>query len=472
MTIGGEPATGAGRMPVEDPALGAPFAEAPAGTTADLDRAVAAAVAAFPGWAGTDPDRRRELLLRCGAAVRAAVAELAGLLTAEQGKPLADAKAEVRLAADWFRHTAGLDLAAERVVDQPARRADLLRVPVGPVGAITPTNFPIILAVTKLAPALLAGNPVVLKPAPATPLSTLRMGQLLAEVLPAGVLNTVSGGPELGPAVVDHPQLRMISFTGSVPVGRAIAVRAAGSFKRVVLELGGNDACIVLPGAETGRIAPELFRLAMVNAGQFCAAIKRVYVPASQQAELVEGLAAAAGAAVVGDGRDPGTRLGPLVSGDGLARVHRLVTGAVAAGGRAVTGGEPLARPGHFYPPTVVTELPPGTGLEDDEQFGPVIPVLAYPDGDLAQAVARANGTGFGLGGSVWGDPVAAAPVAAALECGTAWINTHGELRPDLPFGGVGQSGVGVEYGYWGLLEYTRIKVVHARGRQPAPVPG
>lgn len=459
MTIAGRSVAGTGRMPVEDPALGVAFAEAPRCTPAELDAAVRAARAAFADWAGHDEQYRRVALLACGAALSAHVDEVAGLLTAEQGKPLRDARAEVALAADWFRHTAELSLRPQRLADEPAARISLTRVPYGPVAAIAPSNFPIILAVTKIAPALLAGNTVVLKPSPLTPLATLRMGELLGAALPAGVLNTISGAAELGPALTGHPHVRMISFTGSVATGRAIARSAAATFTPVVLELGGNDAAIVLPGADVAAIAREIFRRATANSGQFCAAIKRIYVSRGQERELTAALADAAAAARVGDGRLPDTDLGPLISRDAVARVAGLVAEARRAGARIVTGGEPLARAGHFYPPTVVTDLPTGTALELDEQFGPVLPVIAYAD--PAEAVARANGTQFGLGASVWGETSAARRVAEALDCGTVWLNTHGELRHDVPFGGVRCSGRGVEYGYWGLLEYTQIKVFH-----------
>ncbi|TDB74923.1 aldehyde dehydrogenase family protein [Micromonospora sp. KC723] len=460
MTIAGRPVRSPDRLPVEDPATATVFAEAPQCTAAQLDDAVLGAVAALDGWARAGEDRRRAALLACGSVLAQAAEEVAELLTAEQGKPLRQARAEVALAADWFGHTAELSLPQQRLVTEEATEVTLGRTPVGPVAAIAPSNYPIILAVTKIAPALLAGNTVVLKPSPVTPLASLRMGQLLAGVLPPGVLNTVSGDGDLGPALVAHPAVRMVSFTGSTRSGRAIARRAADSFKRVVLELGGNDPCVLLPGTDVGQVAGEVFRRATVNSGQFCAAIKRVYAPEGQVAELTEALRAAAEAAVVGDGRDERTDLGPLVSQAQLEHVRRLVDEAAAAGGRVVTGGAPLPRPGHFYPPTVVTDLPPGTALEQDEQFGPVIPVIGY--GDLDEAVARANGTRFALGGSVWGEPVAARAVAARLECGTAWINTHGDLRHDVPFGGLRESGSGVEYGHWGLLEYTHIKITHA----------
>ncbi|MGX4653367.1 aldehyde dehydrogenase family protein [Micromonospora sp. SCSIO 07396] len=465
MTIAGRSTRSPGRIPVEDPATADVFAEAPRCTSAQLDDAVVGAVDAFDAWSRSGADRRRAALLACGSVLAQAGDELAELLTAEQGKPLRQARAEVALAADWFGHTAelSLSLSRQRLVAEEATEVTLDRTPVGPVAAIAPSNYPVILAVTKIAPALLAGNTVVLKPSPVTPLASLRMGQLLAEVLPPGVFSTVSGDGDLGSALVAHPAIRMVSFTGSIRSGRAIARCAADSFKRVVLELGGNDPCILLPGTEVGRVAGDIFRRATVNSGQFCAAIKRVYAPSGQVAELTEALRAEAAAVTVGDGRDPGTDLGPLVSRAQLEHVHRLVDAAARAGGRVVTGGAALPRPGHFYPPTVVTDLPPGTDLEQDEQFGPVVPVIGYDD--LDEAVARANGTRFALGGSVWGEPAVARDVAARLDCGTAWVNTHGDLRHDVPFGGLRDSGVGVEYGHWGLLEYTQIKITHTLRR-------
>jgi acyl-CoA reductase-like NAD-dependent aldehyde dehydrogenase len=462
MTVGGMSVPGANTMPVEDPAQGTPFAEAPRCDRDDLRAAVAAASAAFPGWAACDEDDRRSVLLACGAALLAGRDEIADLLTAEQGKPLRDARAEVDLAAHWFAHSAELSLRPERLVDEPATQVSLTRVPIGPVAAIAPSNFPIILSVTKIAPALLAGNTVVLKPSPLTPLSSLRMTELLAEVLPAGVLNTVSGGHEVGAWLSGDPAIGLVSFTGSVAAGREIARTAAATFRRVVLELGGNDACIVLPDADVPAIAADIFRRATINSGQFCAAIKRIYVSQDQERELVESLRALAESVVVGDGRDPATDLGPLVSHAQRDRVVQFVDEALRAGARVVTGGTPPPRPGYFYPPTVVTDLPGGTALEEDEQFGPVIPVIAYTD--VEDAVRRSNATPFGLGASVWGEPTVALRVGRELVAGTVWINTHGDLRHDVPFGGVRCSGVGVEYGWWGLLEYTNLRVVHAAG--------
>jgi acyl-CoA reductase-like NAD-dependent aldehyde dehydrogenase len=451
-----------GRLPVENPATGQVFAHAAECSTGALDTVLARAGKAFHDWSRYTVPERRDLLLACGTALSDRAGELATLLTREQGKPLAAARGEVDLAADWFRHTAALTLAPESLVDEPGVQVAMDRVPYGVVAAIAPSNYPLILAVTKLAPALLAGNTVVLKPSPMTPLSSVLMAEVMSGVLPPGVLTVVVGDAELGQALVGHPDVALVSFTGSVGVGRRIAAAAAGRFVHTVLELGGNDPCIVLPDTSAAAVAERIFLGAMQNSGQFCAAIKRVYVPESQRHEFVEALSATADRTAVGDGMDPGTQLGPLVSRALVDRVTGLVDAARFAGARVYAGGTAPPGPGYFYRPTVVSDLPAGTGLERTEQFGPVIPVIGYTD--VAEAVARANATEYGLGASIWGDPVAARALAGELDCGTVWINTHGELRHDVPFGGTRNSGLGVEYGYWGLLEYTRIKVISVKG--------
>ncbi|MEV4080237.1 aldehyde dehydrogenase family protein [Nonomuraea fuscirosea] len=457
MTIGGRVTRGAATLPVENPALAKEFARAPAASTQDVDRAVDAAVAAFPGWSALSFAERAQLLRDCRTLLHRHVDELARLLTLEQGKPLADARGEAALAADWFGHTAALALPGEDLVNEPGALVSMEHVPYGAVAAVAPSNFPLILAVTKVAPALLAGNTVVLKPSEVTPLASLRMTELLGEVLPAGVCNSVCGGPATGAALTEHPEIGLVSFTGSVPAGRAIARSAADNFKRVVLELGGNDACLVLPGADVTALAPRIFAAAMVNNGQFCAAIKRIYVPAPDADQLTSALADLSAAARLGDGLLTGTEYGPLVSRAQLDRATALVAEARAAGARVFPGSRTPDLPGHFLTPTVVTGLPRGTRLEAEEQFAPVLPVFAYDT--VEEAVGRANGTEFGLGGSVWGDEEHAVSVATGLDCGTVWINTHGALRAEAPFGGYRSSGMGTEYGYWGLLEYARIKV-------------
>ncbi|MFD6909052.1 aldehyde dehydrogenase family protein [Streptomyces sp. NPDC060077] len=462
MSVAGVRVDTVGRLPVENPATGAVFAEAPDCTAAQLAEAVDAAAAAQPDWAALTEDERRSHLVECGKRLGAVTEEVARLLSAEQGKPLRAAVAEVELSAGWFCHTAELSLPVEELVRDTSCDITLSREPYGVVAAIAPSNFPIILAMCKVAPALLAGNTVVLKPSPQTPLSTLRIGEVLQDCLPPGVLNVVSGADALGEALTTHPGIRLISFTGSVETGRTIARHAASRFTPVVLELGGNDPAIVLPDADVDSVAPALFGAALANSGQFCAAIKRVYAPDALRERLTERLAELARQAVVGNGSDPATEYGPLISRAQRDRVAALVDAAAEAGARVVAGGSVPEGPGHFYPPTVVTDLPPGTALEVEEQFGPVVPVLGYADVD--EAVARANATAFGLGASLWGDERQARELAGRLDCGTVWINTHGELRHNVPFGGAKSSGVGVEYGYLGLLAYTRPKVLNVSG--------
>jgi acyl-CoA reductase-like NAD-dependent aldehyde dehydrogenase len=334
------------------------------------------------------------------------------------------------------------------------------------VAAITPWNFPVGLASWKIAPALRAGNTMVLKPSPFTPMSTVLMGEVLAQAFPPGVLNVVTGGDVLGAWMTSHPVPRKVSFTGSVATGKHVAQAAALDLKRVTLELGGNDAAIVLDGTNPSNVADAIFGGAFANCGQICSAIKRVYVHRSIVNELTDELAALAGAIVVGDGMNPATQMGPINNAPQFKRVRLLLEGALEAGATALAGGAPLDRPGYFMAPTVLGNVHEGLAVVDEEQFGPVIPVMAYDDVD--EAVQRANGTRFGLSGSVWSDdPERAGAVATRLECGTAWVNCHLAVAPELPFGGLKWSGIGVENGPWGLDEFTDIQVLHM-ARQPS----
>jgi acyl-CoA reductase-like NAD-dependent aldehyde dehydrogenase len=458
MTIDGRSVPGEERFGVVNPATGEVFAQAPACTRAQLDAAMEAAARAFPRWRD-DLDTRRKALGACAAAIQSNLAELAPTLTREQGKPLARATEELVGAAVWFRYTTSLEIPVEVVQDDAALRVEVRRRPHGVVGAITPWNYPVLLAVWKLAPALLAGNTVVLKPSPFTPLSTLRLGEILRDVLPAGVLNVVSGGDALGAWITEHPAVRKISFTGSVATGKKVAAAAAPDLKRLTLELGGNDAAIVLDDADPRAIAEKLFWGAFTNTGQVCSAIKRLYVHERVAQPLVEALSEVARAVRVGDGLEPGTQLGPLNNAPQFERVISLVEDARRRGARIVTGGAPRGGAGYFYPPTLVTEIAEGTALVDEEQFGPALPILVYRDVD--DAVARANRTMYGLSGSVWsGRPERAAQVAGRLECGTAWVNQHLAILPNAPFGGAKWSGLGVENGPWGLLGFTELQTV------------
>ena len=449
-----------GTLPVIDPALGEAFAECPNASPAQLDEAVAAAGRAFEQSQHSTCAERRALLEAIAARIEQNAPELAEIIVREQGKPLALAHMEVGGAVAWTRATAALELPVEVIEDRPGKRIELHRRPLGVVGSITPWNWPLMIAVWHIMPALRAGNAVVIKPSELTPLNTLRLVELIDEVAPLGLVNAVAGGGALGREISGHPGIHKIVFTGSTRTGQDIMRNAADTLKRLTLELGGNDAGIVLPGTDIGAIAEGVFGSAFLNMGQTCAALKRLYVHESQYEDMCRHLVAIAARQKVGNGLDEGTSFGPIQNRDQFERVCELVEDARAAGARILCGGEPLPGKGYFYPPTLVADIADGTRLVDEEQFGPVLPVIRYRDVD--EAVRLANASTNGLGGSVWsGDPEAARAVANRLECGTVWINGHAEVLPHCPFGGCKMSGFGVEFGLEGLLEYTRPQLLN-----------
>ncbi len=459
MTVDGKPAYGSGTRPVIDPATGEVFTEVPDCDRATLDQAVAASMRAFGSWSA-DLDARRAALLAASQLLKDNLAELQGLLTAEQGKPLGDAKIEVLGCARWLKTFANLELPRQILQDNERALVELVRRPVGPAAAITAWNFPLTLMCWKIGPALLAGCTVTVKPSPYTPLTSLRFGELLREVLPPGVVNVISGGDELGAWLTAHDGIRKISFTGSTPTGKRVLAGSSGDLKRVTLELGGNDAAIVLDDVDLDVVGDNLFWGAFGNAGQICAAVKRVYAPRSRYDEVVEALASRARAVSVGPGTEEGVKIGPLNNAAQRDKVAEMVASAVSAGARAAAGGSALDRPGFFYAPTVLADARAGMRIVDEEQFGPAIPVIAYDDVD--DAVTAANGSDYGLGGSVWSaDLDRAEAVARRLEAGSVWVNTHTALAPHLPFGGMKWSGIGVENGLWGVEAFTDLQVVH-----------
>lgn len=460
MTIDGDAVEGTQFFPVINPATGAAFAEAPECTKQQLDLAMEAAQRAFRSWR-QDEARRRQALRDCAAVVRANLDGLANILTREQGKPLQQSVTEVSITANYFEETAARLIPCDVLKDDDKERIEIRRKPFGVVAAIVPWNFPLLLAAWKIAQALLTGNTVVLKPSPYTPLSTLKMGQLLCDLLPAGVLNVVSGGDELGAAMTAHPAVQKISFTGSVATGKKIAQVAAPDLKHVTLELGGNDPAIVLPDVDPSQIAAKLFWNTFYNCGQICIAVKRVYVHETVYPQIVEALADQARQITMGDGLDPTSLMGPLNNRMQFERVISLVEDAKRSGGQMVTGGSPRPGPGYFFEPTIVTDISDGTRLVDEEQFGPVLPILPYHS--VEDALERANATHFGLGGSIWtNDLERGIDLAAQLECGTGWVNQHGALDSAVPFGGAKWSGIGYEHGSRGLEAYTQLQVVRA----------
>ncbi len=460
MTIAGELVGGDNAIDVTNPATGQAFAQAPDASRAQLDRAMDAAAEAYKTWR-LDEGKRREALGACAAAMQAAAPEIGRILTQEQGKPLADGIGEVMGGAAWFGLTAGLPLESEVLQDDEEKRIELHRKPLGVVGGITPWNFPIILAVWKIAPALLAGNTMVLKPSPFTPLSSLKMGEVLQSALPPGVFSVVSGGDELGKWICEHPTVRKISFTGSVATGKKIQETAAPDLKRVTLELGGNDPAIVLGDVDPKKVAEKVFEAAFANTGQVCVAVKRLYVDEKIYPTVLSEVAELAKGAKVGNGLDEGVKYGPINNWPQFERVRELVQDAKDAGAKVHAGGDVMDGDGYFFQPTVVSDIAEGTRLVDEEQFGPALPVM--PFSDLDDVLERANGTHFGLGGSIWtSDLERGMDLAKQLECGTGWVNQHLNLVPNAPFGGSKWSGIGYENGRWGLAAFTELQVINA----------
>ncbi len=459
LLIDGALVDGASEMDVINPANEEVLARCPRASQGQLDQAVAAAQRAFPAWRATPIAERKAKLLAIADAIQASAADLARLLTQEQGKPLGDATGEIYGAAAFFRYFTAVDLPVKVLDDSDSRKAEVHRRPLGVVGAIVPWNFPIILMAFKVPAALLAGNTLVLKPAPTTPLTTLKIAELIKDILPAGVLNVIADAGELGAAMTAHPGIRKISYTGSTATGKKVMAGAGDALKRITLELGGNDASIVLPGANPKEVAPKIFAGAFQNSGQVCIAIKRAYVHDSLYDAMCDELAELAEKAVVGDGLQQGVQLGPIQNKTQYERVLGIIESA-KQDGKVIAGGEPVAGPGYFIRPTIVRDIADGTRLVDEEQFGPVLPVIRFDDPE--EALKRANSSEYGLGGSIWSpDLDKAYDLATRMESGTVWVNKHADLAPNIPFGGAKGSGIGVELGEEGLAEFTQLQVIN-----------
>lgn len=462
LTVNGASQSSDDVLAVINPATGEPFIEVPSASLAQLDEAVEAAARAFRVWKATPLADRQAKVKEIGRIIENNIDELAELVMLEQGKPLANARGEIMASLRQVEVFGSIELEPEVLRDDENGKVVLSFDPIGVVGAITVWNYPFLAAMFKLIPGLVAGNAVIIKPSPYTPVSTLRLGELLQGVVPDGLVQVLAGGDELGRALVEHPGVQKISFTGSVPTGKAIMASAAGTLKRVTLELGGNDAGIVLADADPEVIGADLFWAAFSNSGQVCAALKRLYVPEDKLDAYCEAIAREAAKVVVGRGDQDGVTAGPVQNAAQLAQVQRLAKAAEEGGAQIVFQGEVPSGPGYWFPTTIVKGLKEGNDLVDEEPFGPILPILTYTD--LDDAIERANATDYGLGASVWtSDPDAAVPVAERLESGSVWINQHPVVTATIPFGGVKQSGVGVEGSILGLKAYTNPRVLNVK---------
>ncbi|HAW37197.1 MAG TPA: aldehyde dehydrogenase, partial [Erythrobacter sp.] len=426
----------------------------------ELDSAVAAARRAFTQWKKTTAEERQQVVQGIAAAIKENADELYRLLTSEQGKPHAQAQQEIYGAAGLAAAQSTLTLDDVINQDDDTRLSRTRRVPVGVVGGIVPWNFPIMMAIQKIVPALVAGCTIVLKPSPFTPLTTLRVAELIKDVVPAGTVNIITGEDTLGPLITEHPDIDKITFTGSTATGKKIMEGASGDLKRITLELGGNDASIVLPDADVQKVAEQLFWSSFSNAGQVCIAAKRIYIHEYIYDDLSKAIADYAKTVVVGDGSQQGTGVGPIQNKKQYERVLDLIQDAKDNGYKFLTGGDKdPSGTGYYVPITILDNPPEDARIVAEEQFGPVMPLMKFASVD--EVIERANNSEYGLAGAVWTkDTDKGVEIAEQLETGTVWINEFMQLSPFAPFGGHKQSGFGAEYGIDGLKEFTYPQVI------------
>jgi acyl-CoA reductase-like NAD-dependent aldehyde dehydrogenase len=459
MLINGELVGGVATLDVFNPATGAVFETCPRADEAQLNKAVAAAKAAFPAWSALTYAERAAKLEALADALEPRVEEFARLLTQEQGKPLPAALAEIGGAVYGLRTFAAMRTETKTLRETDDVRIVEMRTPLGVVGAIMPWNFPVLLMIMKVGPALITGNTLVAKPAPTTPLTTLLFGEVAASILPPGVLNVIVDNNDLGGVMTKHPDIAKVSFTGSTATGKKVMESVSSTLKRLTLELGGNDAAIVLDDADVKLVAPKIFDAAMANSGQICLATKRVYAHTSIYDRLCDELVRLAGEVIVDDGLKQGTTMGPIQNKAQFDKVKGFLADA-RADGNIIAGGEALDRDGYFIAPTIVRDIGDASRLVREEQFGPVLPILSFDEVD--DAIARTNDTDYGLGGSVWTSDIERGfAVASKIDSGTVWVNKSLDLPFDVPFRGAKNSGIGAENGQEGLEEYTQAKIIN-----------
>ena len=463
MLIGGQLVEGDHTLEVINPATGSSFATVARATAAQADQAIAAAKAAGPAWAATSLEDRRQIVLALADAIAARSDEIARVLTFEQGKPLPEAQGELAWTDGYLRHYCTLDLPDRIIQDDDTAYIAVKHKPLGVVVGIIAWNFPLLMACWKIGPAVLAGNTIVLKPAPTTPATALLLGEICKDIFPAGVVNIIADDNDLGPHLTAHPDVAKIGFTGSTATGKRIMASGAGTLKRITLELGGNDPAIILEDVDVKQTAQAIFNNAFLNNGQVCLAVKRAYVHNDIYDAMCSELAVLADAAIVDDGSKQGTQLGPIQNKAQYEKVKGFLETA-KRDGTIIAGGEVMERDGYFIRPTIVRDVTDGHQIVDEEQFGPILPVIRF--GDVDDVIRRANNSETGLGGSVWSKDIAkATDIAGRIESGQMWVNQHIAIGPHIPMAGFKGSGLGVEQSVEGFAEYTQIQVINvARG--------
>ena len=459
MLVAGNLITGSQTLDVINPATEEVFATVPRANKGDVMAAVAAAKIAQKSWKNVAESERKIIVNKIADAIAENAEALAKVITLEQGKVLDFARMEVQFAEAFCRSLASYEFPVNVLEETETNRVEEHRIPLGVVAGIIPWNFPLLIAAYKLSPALVTGNAIILKPAPTTPVSTLMLGEIIADIVPKGLVSVIVDDNDLGPTLTSHPDIAKISFTGSTPTGKAIMKSAADTMKRLTLELGGNDAAIVLDDADPKTIAPGIFGSAFINSGQVCISLKRLYVHEAVYDELCDEIAALANAAIVGNGMDEGVQFGPVQNKAQYEKVLSYIEDGKAHG-TVIAGGEAPNQPGYVIPLTVIKDLKDGCRLVDEEPFGPVLPIVKYTN--LDDVIAGANNSKMGLGGSVWSSNIErAVKVAAQLDTGTVWINQHCAFGPGIHMAPAKESGLGAEWGREGVKEFTACKIIN-----------
>lgn len=453
-------AKGAKTLDVIDPATEKPIAQVPIATREILDEAVDHAQKAFTTWSKTSWSERAKLVKAVGEEYKELSDDLAQLLVKEQGKSTVFAQGEVNLVHEWFDRMPGMEIKEQVTYETDKARAIEQYVPLGVSAGIVPWNFPVLLMCWKIIPAILTGNTIIIKPSPFTPLCDVRIVELFNKHLPPGVVQIVLGDDNLGPWITEHPKIRKVSFTGSTATGKLVAKSCSATLKRFTLELGGNDACIVLPDVDIEKAAPNVLLSAMFNTGQVCHAAKRIFVHEDIYDKFAKAMADTAKQSGVGPGDKEGVMYGPLNNKMQFDKVSEFFAQSQAEGHTFLTGGQITKGTGYFAPLTLVDQPPEDSRLVQEEPFGPIVPLLKWKDDD--DVLKRVNDSSWGLGATIWGtDLERVEKLARGVEAGVVWTNQAMEQHPEVTFGGFKSSGIGAENGIAGMKGWCQVRSIY-----------